>query len=63
VINAELGEITLREEDVTVQQFNNNNLHFTSSIQPNTPAIDAQERGMFRNRVVSQHHDGSESFS
>lgn len=53
-------EITLGEEDVTVQEFNKN-LRFTSSIQPNTPAIDAQERGIFRNRVIS-HHDGSESY-
>jgi len=48
-----------REEDVTVQEFNDNNPHFASSIQPNTPAIDAQERGVFRNRVISHNHDSS----
>jgi hypothetical protein len=60
-INTGLGEVALREEDVTVQEFNNN-LHFASSIQPNTPVIDAQERGIFRNRVISHHSDGSELF-
>ena len=60
-INTELGEVVMREEDVTVQEFNNN-LHFASSIQPNTPVIDAQERGIFRNRVISHHGDGSELF-
>jgi len=59
--NTGLGENTFIEEDVTVQEFNHN-LHFASSVQPNTPAIDAQERGVFRNRVTSHHHDGSELF-
>jgi len=59
VINAGPGS---REEDVTVQEFNANNLHFASSIQPNTPAIDAQERGVFRSRVISHHYNGSELF-
>ena len=61
-INTGLGEVASREEeDVTVQELSNN-LHFASSIQPNTPVIDAQERGMFRNRVISHHGDGSELF-
>jgi ABC-type nitrate/sulfonate/bicarbonate transport system substrate-binding protein len=50
----------LREEDVTIQEFNDNNLHFASSIQPNTPAIDAQERGVFISRIISHHYDSSE---
>ena len=43
-INTGLGELASREEeDVTVQEFNNN-LRFASSIQPNTPVIDAHIR-------------------